>query len=431
LLGINYKKMFTYKVRQDVSITRMSTNSLESWPFWKTVPRFEPEYSVTDFLRALAALITRDNCETMAFRQFPADCLFFRSGRECLYAILKALKLRDHARVGVPLYCCPSVFGSITAAGHMPVFLDVNLDTYSLDLDSLERNKNGLDAVVIVHTFGYPANLGAIRTCLGARQIPMIEDCAHAFLSEYQGGLLGTHTQASFFSFGLHKPAAVGGGGVTVFNDPTLAKSAAEVISVPAVGSRLEEFRHVVTCGVRALAYQRVIYGALLASPLGRRRDARVSSDGETLEDTIQYSLARMRQSDQVLLSGRLDEFGEKLPILSRNAQRFRAAIQGVPLELPEEPSHGKWNHFLLPARYRDGKRRTTGRQFLTKHRVDTGPLYQNCVPGARHFGYSGGCPNAEKAAETVCTIPHHPWLSDSEIEFIGQLVRRSSEFET
>lgn len=428
---MNGRKLLACMGRQDISVAHMSINSEDTWPFWKTIPRFEPEYSFTDFLQAIAALIARNKCETAAFSQFPADCLFFRNGRECLYAILKALRLRGRGRVGVPLYCCQSVFESIVAAGHVPVFLDVNLDTYSLDLDSLERNKNDLDAVVIVHTFGYPSNLGAIRTCLGARQIPMIEDCAHALLSEYKGGPLGTHTQASFFSFGLHKPAAVGGGGVAVFNDSGLAKSAAEVISVPPAGNRWEELRHMVTCGARALAYKRVIYGALLASPLGRRRDRRFSLQDKMIESTIQYSLAGIRQSDQVLLGGRLVAFREKLPILARNAQRLRAAIQGVPVEMPAEPSHGKWNHFLLPARYRDGKRRTAGCQFLKKHRVDTGPLYQNSVRGAFHFGYSGGCPNAEEAAQTVCTIPHHSWLSDGEIDLIGESVRRSTEVET
>lgn len=411
-------------------LTPVSSHEQESWPFWKMVPRFEPEYSFRDFLLALSTLIPHNNCESVAFEQFPMDCLFLRSGRECLYAILKALKLRGRARVGVPLYCCPSVFEAIVAAGHVPVFLDVNLDTYSLDLDYLESSKNGLDAVVIIHTFGYPTNLAALRTCLSAREIPIIEDCAHALFSEYHGRMLGTHTQASFFSFGLHKPAAVGGGGMAVFNDSALAKSATQVVCTPAVENRLRELRHAMICGSRALAYQRVIYGALMASPFGRIRDQRTdpSEDAETIEGKIVYSLANMRRCDRILLEGRFSELRKELPALSLNTQRLRVAIHGAPLEMPEEPLEGKWNHFLLPVRYRDGKRRTAGRQFLMKHGVDTAPLYQNCVRDAFRFGYDGGCPNAEKAAQTVCTIPHHARLSNSEIELIGESLRKSTE---
>jgi perosamine synthetase len=421
------------KVRQYIPIVTPSARRQVSRPFWQIIPRFEREYSFKDFWQALSVQFVGAEKHTNVVNHFPASqCFLFRSGRESLFAILKALKLRSGARVGVPLYCCGSVFESIAAAGCVPVFLDVDLSTYSIDPDCLERNGSALDAVVVVHSFGYPTNLATIRTCLGATEIPVIEDCAHALFSEYEGRLIGTHTHASFFSFGLHKSAAVGGGGIALFNDAALAKRAARELSRVSVEGRWSEIRHVVTCGTRALAYQRPVYGTLLASPLGRFRD-RCMGFGhkeEMVKGMIRYSLTRMRRSDEMLLEKRFCEFREKLPCLSRNTRELRTAIQGVTLEIPEEPTYGKWNHFLMPVRYRDENRQVAGRRFLARLGVDTAPLFRNCVADARRFGYTVGCPKAEEAVQTVCTVPHYPWLSDSQIELIGESLRESTEVE-
>src|SRR5207302_3642990 len=113
--------------------------------------------------------------------------------------------------------------------------------------------------------------------------------------------------------------------------------------------------------------YRRTIYGALMASPFGRLRDQRPdpSEVAERIEGNSEYSLASIRRCDRVLLEGRFCELLKKLATLSANTHRLRAAIHGIPLELPEEPVHGKWNHFLVPVRYRDGEHRIAARQFL------------------------------------------------------------------
>jgi perosamine synthetase len=422
-------KMESDKPGQYIPIVCDSPPHHERRPFWQTIPRFEREYSFNDFLQVLSALWIGSVRDTTIANQFPAaERFLFGSGRECLFAILKALRLPSGARVGVPLYCCGSVFEAIAAAGCMPVFLDVDLETYSLDLDCLGRRRHALDAIVVVHTFGYPANLAAIRTCLGAVEIPVIEDCAHALFSEYQGKMVGTHTPASFFSFGLHKPGAVGGGGIALFNDPALAKQAVRELPIPAAETRWRELRHAMKSLARSFAYHSAVYGAVLASPLGRFRDGCMDTrdDGNELKGMIQYSPKRMRLSEQFLLESRFQEFAEKIKVLSRNTHRLRTAIQSVTLGIPLEPSYGKWNHYLLPVRYRDANSRNVGRRFLAHHRVDTGALFRNCVQDARRFGYIGGCPKAEEAVQTVCTVPHHPWLSDSQIEFIGESLQRS-----
>src|SRR6266496_417717 len=267
-----FVSIMTSEYQEGIPAKLASLNRRDARPFWKTMPRYESECRTTDLVRAMAAIFWESSPAVATGLLSNTKAVFLRSGRECLFVILKALRLRSQSRIGVPLYCCSSVFEAIAAAGHIPAFLDLDLATYSLDLDALERSRERLDALVVVHTFGYPTDLAQVRTCLGGRKIPVIEDCAHALFSQYRHGLLGTHTEASFFSFGLHKPAAVGGGGMAFFNEPSLAKTARE-IAAPAPPSRREELAHIAKCWVRGFAYWRPVYGALLASPLGRFRD--------------------------------------------------------------------------------------------------------------------------------------------------------------
>lgn len=403
-----------------------------NWPFWRMVPRFEREYSIVDVVRAAGALMRQEELVDSEFVRLASGAPFYfaRSGRESLYLILKILGLRAGSRVGVPLYCCASVFQAIAAAGHVPVFLDVNLDDYALDEDCLRNNRDRIDAVVVVHTFGYPANLERLRESLAGRNVPIIEDCAHALLTESGAGLVGTKTDASFFSFGIHKPAAAGGGALMMVNNPDFAPAAKRQLNNLGKESPLGEVRQSLTCWARSLMYHRLTYGALLASPWGRFRDQelRAANEKDVAKIHQSWTPAKIRSVDRPLVARRIREFRTKMPTLGENTQKLRNHLRRTALAVPSEPSYGKWNHFMLPVRYTSAQHRESGRRFLVKRGIDTSPLFQNCVRNARWFGYEGDCPQAELAARTVCTVPHHPWLSDRELAHIGESLRLSAE---
>jgi dTDP-4-amino-4,6-dideoxygalactose transaminase len=323
-----------------------------------------------------------------------------------------------------------AVFEAIAAAGHIPVFLDVDLETYGLDHESLRRNKDRLDALVVVHTFGYPADLDGIRACLEGRRIPIIEDCAHSVLSEYHDRLTGTLTEASFFSFGVHKPAATGGGGMIVVNQPALVERAEQEVGALRVGAASEELRHAVGTWLRSLAYCRLLYGILMASPLGRWRDVdRGDPEAKAAEALgASWSPAGVRRVNHTLVEGRLRGFEAKLSRLAENSRKLRKLAENAPLAVPPDPAWGKWNYFMLPVRYPTAQQRDAGRSYLRSRGLDTCALYQNCERNARLFGYLSGCPQAEEAARTICTVPNHSWLAQTDIDYIGRCLRESVE---
>jgi perosamine synthetase len=400
-----------------------------AWPFWRMVPRFDREYRLGDLVGAIRALVGFENGHAAALEKYISQSalLFFaRSGRECLYLILKILGLPERSRIGVPLYCCASVFEAIAAAGHVPVFLDIDLETYGLSEEHLRRNRACIDALIVVHTFGYPADIDRLRQVLES-DVPLIEDCAHSLFSEYHGRPTGTCSDASFFTFGMHKPAAVGGGAALLVNSEERAQSAQREIARLGAESLPHEIRHSLKCWSRSIAYQRAAYGALLGSPFGRYRDVEPRASSANGNGN-HFPPARMRSVDQVLVGQRIDAFRNKLPALAGNTKRLQDAINGSSLETPAEPTWGTWNHFMLPVRYESAKRRDAGRRFLLSRQIDTAPLYQNCARNARFYGYQGECSNAELAAQTLCTVPNHSWLNTEEITYIGESLRLSSK---
>jgi perosamine synthetase len=402
--------------------------SLARWPFWKTVPRFDRESTTRDLVASFRALRCGTVGATGLEHYFGTACAVkpLHSGRESLYMILQALGLRRGSRVGVPLYCCDAVFMAIAAAGHFPVFLDIDLNTYGLAEESVWRNRHGLDALIVVHTFGYPVNLGRIQDALGERDIPVIEDCAHSLFSEYMGMPTGSWTQASFFTFGPHKPAATGGGGLLVVNNPAIASRLEMTCRFLEHPRKTEELKQLLGTWVRGLCYARPAYGALLAMSSHSPRDGRVDEAQHRafIDGLSRIKSGTMRRVDRAPLAARVRRFRDSLSALERHTSEIRAAVCETPLKMPSEPDFGTWNHFMIPVRFPSETQRDAGRRFLRRHGIDTSPLYRNCMRNAALYGYRGGCKNGELAARTVCTVPNHAWLTAEETQHICDALR-------
>jgi dTDP-4-amino-4,6-dideoxygalactose transaminase len=346
------------------------------------------------------------------------------TARECIYLALKLLPLSKPSRIGVQLFCCPCVFEAIVAAGHVPVFLDIDESTYGVSPVALAEVKDTLDALILVHTFGYPVNIEQIRASLGNRRIPIIEDCAHALFSEYQGNPIGTSTEMSVFSFGLRKPATAGGGGVLIVNGAAL-RDTYERMDTHA-DTTLQEVFHTMECLTRSIAYERHIYALsmLLHLPYGRARDGYDPYAHKCLPSGSGWRLRRNRITDTVHLTESINRFALYAATILPRIDYLRYALKDTFLMLPPEPSWGKWNHFWIPIRFPSAEQYISGQATLWERGLDAAPIWQHCLAQAPRFGYRGGCSQAEKAAKTVCRLPPLGSVSDDELEYICDSLR-------
>lgn len=109
----------------------------------------------------------------------------------------------------------------------IPVFADLDPDTLCLDPKSVEeRITDRTRAILAVHLFGGLADLAVLREIADRHGIPLIEDCAQAQLSEYEGQLAGTVGKIGCFSFNNTKHLNCGEGGMVITNDDDFGRRA-------------------------------------------------------------------------------------------------------------------------------------------------------------------------------------------------------------
>ncbi|MHC4878905.1 MAG: DegT/DnrJ/EryC1/StrS family aminotransferase [Planctomycetota bacterium] len=113
----------------------------------------------------------------------------------------------------------------IVYQGAIPVFADVDPHTYNVTAKTIEaRISEKTKAIVVTHLFGNPCAMGEIMELANAHNLPVIEDCAQAFLTSYCDRYVGTLGTIGCFSLQQGKHITTGEGGVVVTDDEQLAR---------------------------------------------------------------------------------------------------------------------------------------------------------------------------------------------------------------
>ena len=157
------------------------------------------------------------------------DIFFYWKGRVALYALLKAMGVSDGDEVIVQGYTCVVVANAIMYLGATPIYVDIDLDTYNMNMDSLKSKITEKTKVIICqNTYGLSSNLETISAIAKetadkyGHQVYTLEDCTHGFGGTYHGKPNGTSCDASFFSTQWSKPYTTGVGGFCVVHRESL-----------------------------------------------------------------------------------------------------------------------------------------------------------------------------------------------------------------
>jgi dTDP-4-amino-4,6-dideoxygalactose transaminase len=109
--------------------------------------------------------------------------------------------------------------------GAIPVFADVDPKTWNVTAATIEPClSDRTRAIIVTHLFGNPCNMTEIRQLAQARNIPVIEDAAQAFLAKHHGQYAATIGDIGCFSLQQGKHITTGEGGLVVTNDDALAR---------------------------------------------------------------------------------------------------------------------------------------------------------------------------------------------------------------
>jgi dTDP-4-amino-4,6-dideoxygalactose transaminase len=309
------------------------------------------------------------------------------NGTTALHAALLACGIKAGDKVVTTPFSFIATSNSILFCGAKPVFADIDPDTFNIDPSALEKilkKEKNVKAVIIVHLYGLMCDMDAIMALKKKYKFALIEDCAQAHGAEFNGKKAGVFGDASSFSFYATKNMTTGEGGMLITSNSKTDKNARQIINH---GRSAHS-----TFTVLGFNYRMTN----LAAALG---------------------LAQL-ENLETFISRRIT-----------NAARYDEAFKGLSfLKTPIVPLGRKHSYHQYTLRIGRGLRNEF-MKYLHGKEIGCG-IYYDCVlykqPYYRSLGYKSGlCPQAEKAAKEVVSLPVHPLLSEADITKVIEIVSR------
>ena len=315
-------------------------------------------------------------------------CVTCANGTDALRLALTALGIGPGDAVFVPDFTFFASAEAVAMVGALPIFVDVNKDTYNIDVDDLIRkyydvieqyNAPTPRAVISVDLFGQPADYVRLHEVCKGMALNLIEDGAQGF-----GGRIEKRHACSFgdiatTSFFPAKPLGCYGDGGALFTDND-------------------------------------DWATLL-------RSLRVHGKGTDKYDNVRLGLnSRLDTLQAAVLQVKMRHFDEELEAVNRVAQKYTELLSGkVVTPIGPEGYTSSWAQYTIQAENRDEIQVR-----LKAAGIPSMVYYPRTMSQQTAFAHLGQKPSpvAEQLTKTVLSLPMHPYMTDEEIETVFQFVK-------
>ena len=308
------------------------------------------------------------------------------SGSDALLLALMAVGVGPEDEVITTPYSFFATVSSITRLGAKPVFVDIEPDTYNLDISQVEAAiTDRTKAIEPVHLYGQCADMKALNEVAKERGVPVIEDAAQAIGAEEDGIRAGAMSDIGCFSFYPSKNlGGMGDGGFMTTDDDELAQ---KLLALRVHGSEERYYHKWVGLNSRLDGFQ----GAVLRVKLPHL---------DAWSDQRKTNADRYRElfTD----AGLTEEIG--LPVERENCRHI-------------------YNQFVV----RVAGRRDELKNYLSDNGVGTDIYYpvplhmQECFA---YLGYrEGDLPESERAARETLALPIYPELREEQQQYVVEKI--------
>lgn len=210
------------------------------------------------------------------------------NGTVSLRIALMAAGIPAGAEVIIPPYTFFSTASAVIEANMIPVFADVDLNTFNLDPKAVEAAITPRTrAIIPVHFAGQPADMRAIMAIAKKHKLLVIEDAAHAHGASYRDKPTGSLGHVASFSFQSSKNMTAGEGGIITTNDDVLADACRSIHNCGRIPTGVWYEHHVISGNYRLGEFQ----GAVLNAQLDR-----LETQTQKRDRNGQYLAARLSQ---------------------------------------------------------------------------------------------------------------------------------------
>ncbi|MBO8219551.1 DegT/DnrJ/EryC1/StrS family aminotransferase [Prochlorococcus marinus] len=318
------------------------------------------------------------------------------SATAALHLSLSVFKFKPGKKVLVPSLTFSSTASAVLYNNLIPVFVDCDINTLSMDIDDLDRKfDEDCVAIIPVHYSGHPCKMESIVPWARSRKLKIIEDCAHTAGSIYKGKRLGLWGDIGCFSFEEKKLLTTGDGGMICSNDKDLLKN---LPSMRWVGIDKDTWKSAKSYVDNVNTSMHWYY--------------------EINQLGYKYNMNDLSASLGIIQLERLNYFLKKRSqIIKRYLNKLKNCPHLIPL-VPYEPDIYSYQIFGIRTKYRDELIK-----YLKKNRVATGCHYSPLHLQPLFKQYKSSCPNLESQADLLLTLPFHVDLSFRDIDFISKKI--------
>ena len=337
------------------------------------------------------------------------------SGTTALHLGLAALGVGPGDEVIIPACSSVATANAVLYQNAIPVFADVDPDTFTIDPSDVEQKITlRTKGVIVVHMYGCPGDIDSIRSIVRERDLFLVEDCALATGAEYHGQKVGTLGDLGCFSFGVGKQLNLGQGGMVVTDDSNTALAIEERnhhYSMPRMG-RLVGQAEIMGFNFKLTEIHAAIGLVQLAKldHLNKRRIANAAALTQYLEGEKRLRLPRVPDGVKHVFNVYPVILCEEAICINRDAFMDALRAEGVPCDpLFDTPIN-------LEPTFQKRIGYGSGCPFEC-------PLY--LAQGGVACYSEGLCPTAEAILKQVITLPVHPGLNENTMHAMALSIRR------
>lgn len=411
---------------------------------WKAYPRHSVNLSAGCYTALLGTVLRGEVLQGTEVERFEAafakyigvpHAIGVSSGRAALYLALKALGLKAGDEVLMPAYTFHIVPLVIHACGLKPVFVDVDPDTYNLNIALIEKFLTpNTKAILATHIYGQPCDMEPILQIARARKLIVLEDCAHSCGAEYQGQKVGSFGDLGLFTFAMAKNMPCFGGGMITLKDETVYRRLMAQIKLPDANRRKGLWKEVLSTTINFTMtlpplFSFVTFPLMLAAKALKPQAFESESGQETVssaqaQSTFPTRLTNLQAAVGLHQLTRLDAINAAV---SRNARRYNQELGGLPGVKVPAVSAGRTHTFLYYRLEVDALDRLKSAVF--PHGVDTRPDdMSDCTTLAPFRDQAVNVPVAQKLPARILEIPNNPRMTEDDVRRVAQRIRQAAQ---
>jgi perosamine synthetase len=352
----------------------------------------------------------------------------FWAGRVGLYGLLGALGIGPGDEVIMPVPSHIVVANAIRYHGATPVYVDCRLTDYNIDVEQAAAAVTSRTrALIVQHSFGFPADIEAAMALAQQHGLTVIEDCVHALGSTVKDRPVGSFGHAAFFSTEETKIISTTMGGAVTTNDESIDRRMRSFQSECAPPGFSLVYRYLLKLALyhcllqpRVHRYVRAVYEAL-----GRRLPLPRPTDLSELNgDRPDLYEARFSNAQAEIGIRQLDTLPANLAHRRRIAAVYAAQLQQWGMLGPEISPQACPAYVRFPLWVTD---RAEAERRYRRYGV-LGTWFSSVLEEAvdpERIGYvAGSCPNAERAGAHLINLPTHPRVSEADALRLIAVVR-------